>query len=126
MPMIAFIRILMDHHLGTGAVKGMAAGALVLRRPEKAHRADNPIQRTLGWIGVKAPIHDVRMVRSKVSFSSPPRRCPAALTTPIGTRCLAGSAEGRGQRPEHWCQATGQHQNHVLQCPANARKGGET
>ena len=43
--MIAFTRILMDRHLGSGAAKGTAAGTLALRHPAKAHRADNPIQR---------------------------------------------------------------------------------
>jgi lipoic acid synthetase len=32
---------------------------LEIRHPEKAHRADNPIQRKPGWIRVKAPTHPV-------------------------------------------------------------------
>ncbi len=43
-------RVLIDHRAG---------GAQVLRHPEKAHRADNPIQRKPAWIRVKAPTHPV-------------------------------------------------------------------
>jgi hypothetical protein len=65
MRMIAFTHILIDRHLGSGAAEGMAAGAPALPHPEKAHRASSPIQPKLAWIGVKAPIHHARMVRSK-------------------------------------------------------------
>jgi len=77
MPMIAFTRILMDRHLGSGAAKGTAAATLALRHPAKAHRAENPIQRKLGWIGGKTPIREAGMVRSKgflLVSATPPTR----------------------------------------------------
>lgn len=45
-------RIEIDHRL-------RPAGAAELRHPEKAHRADNPIQRKPAWIRVKAPTHPI-------------------------------------------------------------------
>ena len=43
-------RVLIDHRAG---------GAQVVRHPEKAHRADNPIRRKPAWIRVRAPSHPV-------------------------------------------------------------------
>ena len=76
MPMIAFTRILMDHHLGTGAAKGIGGGSPCPPASGEGPPGGqpNPVDVRLDW--VKAPIHDARMVRSKVSFSSPPRRLP--------------------------------------------------
>ena len=55
-------RVVVDHRLGAlglGAPGLGRPGSGAVRHPEKANRADNPIQRKPDWIRVKAPNHPV-------------------------------------------------------------------
>ena len=117
MPMTAFMRILMDRHLGSGAAKGTAAATLALRHPAKAHRAENPIQRKLGWIGGKTPIREAGMVRSKgflLVSATPPTRSSYHADRDFDALRAARKAVARAL-----------NQDKVQQCPTSARKGGE-
>lgn len=69
-------RVLIDHRAG---------GMRVLRHPEKAHRADNPIQRKPAWIRVKAPTHPVyRQTRDLLRESGLVTVCEEAACPNIG------------------------------------------